>query len=243
MSRKISVEETKIIYDALMSEEDHYKVKSGWHGWEGNFHRYRCFLLGNVFREAGANAHTLILDIGSGPSLLGEIFKPEGCPQITALDISKFNIERGSKLYPHIHFQLDDAQDPNIKGQWDILFAGEIIEHLEIPRLALEKWTALLREGGHLILTTPNALALRPTAEHISLLKTWQVRKILEELGYEEVKVIGIDLFVPFLIKLSRVFKGTPGFWDAIFQTTMRISYRYPNLARDVVYVYRKKDS
>jgi 2-polyprenyl-3-methyl-5-hydroxy-6-metoxy-1,4-benzoquinol methylase len=243
MTRKTSVEETKKIYDALMSDEDHYKIKSGWHSWEGSFHRYRCNLLRDVFREVGTNEKTQILDVGSGLSLLGELFEPEECPQVTAIDISKYNIERGSKLYPHIHFQIDDVQDPSIKGQWDILFAGEIIEHVEIPRLALEKWTALLREGGHLIMTTPNALVSMPTAEHISLMKTWQVRDLLDGLGYEEVKVIGIDLFVPLACRLSRVVKGIPKFWDAFFQKTMRMPYHYPNLARDVVYVFKRKVS
>jgi 2-polyprenyl-3-methyl-5-hydroxy-6-metoxy-1,4-benzoquinol methylase len=243
MTRKTSVEETRRIYDALMSDEDHYKVKSGWHGWEGNFHRYRCNLLRDVFKEVGVASQTQILDVGSGLSLLGEIFEPEGCPQITAIDISKYNVERGSKMYPHIRFQLDDAQDPAIKGQWDILFAGEIIEHVEVPRLALEKWTALLREGGYLIMTTPNALVSMPTAEHISLMKTWQVRELLEALGYQEVKIIGVDLFVPLLARLSRAMKWIPRFWDAVFYTTMRIPYRRPNLARDVVYVFRKKSS
>jgi 2-polyprenyl-3-methyl-5-hydroxy-6-metoxy-1,4-benzoquinol methylase len=232
--------EKQQMYDALMSQEDHYKVEAQWHGWAGNFHRYRCQLIGDVLRGIGFDAETGVLDIGSGPSLLGEIFSPEESPRITAIDISEVNVTKGRERYPHITFAIDDAQTPHLEGQWDIVFAGEIIEHLESPQQALENWTALLKPGGTLVITTPNSLVSPRTKEHISLLKTWQLKRMLEALNYEKIDIIGIDLFVPMLGRIGRVIQRWPKLSDAIFQTTMRIPYHSPNFARDIMYVYRK---
>jgi len=37
------------LYNRLFKNEDHYGVKENWHGWAGNFHRYRIKVLRNLF--------------------------------------------------------------------------------------------------------------------------------------------------------------------------------------------------
>jgi len=126
------------LYNRLFEDEDHYGVKKYWHGWAGNFHRYRIKVLRNIFKNTlKCKKETQILDIGSNVSIFGEIFKPDDCPKITALEISTIVIEKAKKINPHIKFITGDAQDPRLEGKWDILFAGEVIEHLPNPRKAL----------------------------------------------------------------------------------------------------------
>lgn len=50
-----------------------------------------------------------------------------------------------------------DAQGFEVDGTFDVVFAGELIEHLDNFRGFLQSVKAHLKEGGLLIITTPNA--------------------------------------------------------------------------------------
>lgn len=163
--------EVKNFYDQLMEDDDHYGVTSHHNGWAGNFHRYRLDFLRQIFiNDLNVTKETEILDVGSSMSILAQIFSIEECPQITAFDISKIIIEKAKKKAPHINFSVDNAQNPTIKGEWDILHAGEIIEHLPNPKEALKNWNKLIKKDGLLVLSTPNGTVSRKTEEHIFLL-------------------------------------------------------------------------
>lgn len=236
---------TQRFYNRLFEDEDHYGVKEYWHGWAGNFHRYRIKLLKNTFvNTLRCQRSTQILDIGSGPSLFGEIFKPEECPQVTAIDISTVVIQRAKKIYPHINYLVDDAQDPRLQGKWDVLHAGEIIEHLPHPKEALLKWNNLLKHGGWLVISTPNRYFCRKTEEHISLLTISEMKKMISQLDFKIIEMIGIDIFIPFLDrflhKLAKYLPKISPVSDRIFQIKMKSTFRLPWLARDIIYVARK---
>lgn len=236
---------TQRFYDYLFENDDHYGVKEYWHGWAGNFHRYRIKLLKNIFVDIlKCQKETKVLDIGSNISLFGQIFKPEDCPRVTAFDISSIVVRKAKKIYPHIKYIVDDAQNPSLKGKWNILFAGEIIEHLPYPKEALLKWNDLLKQGGCLVLSTPNRYFSWPNQEHISLLTTKQVKKMLKELNFETIQIIGIDIFNPLLDHfLNKIVKHVPkisSLCDGIFQIKMHLTFKLPWLAHDIIYVARK---
>ena len=52
--------------------------------------------------------------------------------------------------------------------QFDVIFAGDLIEHLPNPGLFLDRVRAHLKPGGRLILTTPNCFNLFSIAEKFS---------------------------------------------------------------------------
>jgi SAM-dependent methyltransferase len=237
--------DTQRFYNRLLEDEDHYGVKEHWHGWAGNFHRYRIKVLRNIFvNTLKCRKETQILDIGSNISMLGEIFKPDDCPKITAFDISTIVIQKAKKINPYIKFVVDNAQSPSITGKWDILFAGEIIEHLPRPKEALLKWNDLLKEGGYLVISTPNRLFSRKTEEHISLFSVNEMNKILRELNFEVIQIIGIDIFNPpldhFLNKVAKYVPKISQICDRIFQIKMRLAFKLPWLARDIVFIAKK---
>jgi len=55
--------------------------------------------------------------------------------------------------------RFGDAETFRIDEQFDVVFAGEIIEHLDCFKGLFETARAHLKEGGVLVLTTPNAFA------------------------------------------------------------------------------------
>jgi 2-polyprenyl-3-methyl-5-hydroxy-6-metoxy-1,4-benzoquinol methylase len=53
--------------------------------------------------------------------------------------------------------RLADARDFDLQRQFDVVFAGELIEHLDDVRGFLTSVARHLKPGGRLVLTTPNA--------------------------------------------------------------------------------------
>ncbi len=244
-NNKENFEKSQRLYNSFFKNEDHYGVREYWHGWAGNFHRYRIKILKDIFiNTLKCGKETEILDIGSNVSLFGQIFKAEECPQVTAFDISSISVQKARKIHPHIKCIVGDAQSPSLKGKWDILFASEIIEHLANPKKALSKWNNLLKENGYLVLSTPNRYFSRENQEHISLLTINQVKKILKELNFEIIKIIGIDTYNPpldyFLNKITKYIPKVSLLCDKIFQVKMRLTFKLPWLAYDIIYVAKK---
>ena len=93
-----------------------------------------------------------------------------------------------------------DAQDlPTSMGKFDVIVAGELIEHLENPGLFLRSDRQLLRGRGRLILTTPNVLGLRfwllhgvlkkkePWPEHVCYFTPTAITQLLEREGFSNI--------------------------------------------------------
>jgi len=211
-----------------------------WNGWLGNFHRYRRKKIKELLIEIGVNKNTTVLELGCGTSLLGEMFEKDEIPKILASDISKERIELGKKKYPYINFLVDDALNTKIKGKFDVIFASEIIEHLKDPYLAVKNWKKLMKPGSYLIITTPNRTWSFSKTEqaHISLMNIKQVKDILKKLDFKIIKIKGIDIFIPFLNRM-RFLKKIPSLSNLIYQTTMRLPYNTPFLARNIIYIAR----
>ncbi len=94
---------------------------------------------------------------------------------------------------------VERLQEVDLKETFDVIVAGELIEHLENPGLFLEGVKNFLREDSILIITTPNAFGetyqkmynRKPEAEwvneeHVTWYSSYTLQRILERCGYEE---------------------------------------------------------
>jgi SAM-dependent methyltransferase len=91
-----------------------------------------------------------ILDVGGNKGTerwLRHVF-PDA--KVTVLNNSEHQIASCS------HIIQKDAQDFKVDEKYDLIFAGEIIEHLYNPDGLIASCLLALRPGGYLVLTTPN---------------------------------------------------------------------------------------
>ncbi len=66
------------------------------------------------------------------------------------------------------HYIQSSAEDFYFPVKFDVIFAGDLIEHLSNPGLFLESCRRNLKEDGRLVLTTPNTFNLFNITEKIT---------------------------------------------------------------------------
>ena len=99
-----------------------------------------------------------ILDVGPSYEsvLLRETFPEAQVNTLGWLD-SRFPMREGER---HTEFDLNDSDYPELEHH-DVVVCCEVIEHLYVAPVPVLRFLASgLRDGGHLILQTPNATAL-----------------------------------------------------------------------------------
>src|SRR3989344_7621255 len=85
-------------------------------------------------------------------------FLRQNAKHVVGIDILKKDIEILKKQGYDVYCQ--NAETFKLNKKFDVIFAGELIEHLSNPGLFLEKCKFHLKKDGFLIITTPNAFCL-----------------------------------------------------------------------------------
>jgi SAM-dependent methyltransferase len=77
--------------------------------------------------------------------------------------------ERRTQRMPYRNFNVEEDRFPYDDGSFDVVIFAEIIEHLVAdPSRALREIRRVLRPGGALVLTTPNAARLENVAKMVA---------------------------------------------------------------------------
>jgi 2-polyprenyl-3-methyl-5-hydroxy-6-metoxy-1,4-benzoquinol methylase len=152
-------------------------------------------------REPGGR----VLDYGAGTGNLSlALFESRRFDEIVAADLWP----RPPGLARAVEWLSQDLNQPLAlpDGSIDALFSIEVIEHLENPRAIARDWFRLLKPGGRLLFTTPNAdswrslvtLALKGHHQeftdenypaHITALVGTDLKRILAEAGFTSVEI------------------------------------------------------
>jgi SAM-dependent methyltransferase len=73
------------------------------------------------------------------------------------VDLSQVAIEKARQRYRHVEFIAADIMNWDCpRDSFDLVVSHEVLEHIEQQEAYLEKAHGLLKQGGFLILTTPN---------------------------------------------------------------------------------------
>jgi len=73
-----------------------------------------------------------------------------------------------NRLRDPVFYKKGNAENFDFNVKFDIIFAGDLIEHLSNPGLFLESCARNLKDDGRLIITTPNCFSLFSLVEKIT---------------------------------------------------------------------------
>jgi SAM-dependent methyltransferase len=147
-----------------------------------------------------------VLDLGCGDGAFAAELAGAGA-QPVGVDVSEEAVRRARAAQPNIDFHLVEAGAPLPfeDASFDVVWAGEVIEHVLDVAGLLSEVRRVLRPEGRLLVTTPNhpplralALALSPRrfarhfdprSQHVRFLTGGTLRELLEDLGFADVKI------------------------------------------------------
>lgn len=144
-----------------------------------------------------------VLDIGfSGQGIQeGNEEWPHSLLKKYAAEVYGVDLELGDKYADNSQYQAASAETFSFPVTFDLIFAGDLIEHLSNPGLFLENCKKHLAPGGRLLITTPSAFNLfnltekftkqEPTvnADHTCYFNSKTLKRLLEKNGMEAVEV------------------------------------------------------
>lgn len=126
-----------------------------------------------------------VLDVGCGKGDLDFVLAQKyPAWHITGVELDKVKftdacIIKKSFNQENVTFLNEDLLKISGTGEYDIIICSDVLEQIEDDDQAVEKFSELLKEDGHLILTTPSI----PQRKHLGLVK-WRERKNGIDMSY-----------------------------------------------------------
>jgi ubiquinone biosynthesis O-methyltransferase len=195
-----------------MSGESEYSYEDGAATHSGSYlHRHVLDVLAGL-RSGGAKR---VLDLGCGNGYFAKEMARIGF-EVVAIDSSTSGIELAQREASPVRFEVASVYDDIVRnyGRFDAVVSTEVVEHLYDPRTFVRNAFTALEEGGTLVLSTPyhgylKNLALAITGKmdghftalwdhgHIKFFSRSTMTQLLEEAGFESVKIRGLGRIPP----------------------------------------------
>lgn len=97
-----------------------------------------------------------VLDLGCSSGALGAALKArDGC-EVVGVERDPAYAERAAARLDAVHVGDLDSFDLTALGRFDVVIAGDVLEHLVDPWRVLASATALLEPGGTVVVSLPN---------------------------------------------------------------------------------------
>jgi len=168
-----------------------------------------AFLLGHAGASgAGRSQPRQVLDVGCGEGRFAEELARRGFA-VVGVDVAQEPLRRARAREPALDLRIVPAEGPwpLADASFDLVWAGETIEHVADTVGWLSQVRRVLRPGGRLLLSTPAhgrltmlALALsgsrfdshfEPRADHLRFYSHRTLARLLAEFGFEDIDVRG----------------------------------------------------
>jgi 2-polyprenyl-3-methyl-5-hydroxy-6-metoxy-1,4-benzoquinol methylase len=162
----------------------------------------RSFLLEHVAKGER------VLDVGCGEGrFAGELL--DAGAQVLGIDVAEEPLRRARERRPELDVQLVPEAGPwqLEDSSFDVIWAGEVIEHVADTSTWLSEARRVLRSGGSLVLSTPaherlvllaTALSRRafarhfePRGEHLRFYSRDTLTQLLGDFGFQQISVRG----------------------------------------------------
>jgi 2-polyprenyl-3-methyl-5-hydroxy-6-metoxy-1,4-benzoquinol methylase len=185
----------------------------------------QSFALRRAFLLERIAAGERVLDVGCGEGVFSAELSGAGA-QVVGIDVAERPLRRGRARHPGTDLRLvpADGRWPLEDAIFDVVWAGEVIEHVADTAGWLSEIRRVLRPGGRLLLSTPDhgpILILRmalwppafeahfdPLADHLRFYTRRALRRLLQEFGFDA-------------IEISRT-GGTPGARQLLLASALR---------------------
>jgi 2-polyprenyl-6-hydroxyphenyl methylase/3-demethylubiquinone-9 3-methyltransferase len=164
------------------------------------------FALRSHFVRERVRAGERVLDVGCGEGRFAAELTRGGAT-VVGIDVAEEPLRRARELHPQLDLRLVDDE-----GGWeladasfDVVWAGEVIEHVADTAAWLSELRRVMRPGGRLLLSTPAhgrlamlrlALSRRafaahfdPRGEHLRFYARETLTELLEDFRFQEVEV------------------------------------------------------
>jgi 2-polyprenyl-3-methyl-5-hydroxy-6-metoxy-1,4-benzoquinol methylase len=167
-----------------------------------DFARRRRFLLEHV------SPGLRVLDVGCGEGSFTAALAAAGARAV-GLDVAEEPLRRARGRHPELELRLiaESGEWPASDASFDVVWAGEVIEHVADTAAWLSQLRRVLRSGGSLVLSTPanggagllaaalsrRAFARRfdPCGEHLRFYSRATLTRLIEDFGFQGVSVRG----------------------------------------------------
>ena len=110
-----------------------------------------------------------LLELGLGHGITATTFSPHFKRHVV-LDASPAVISNFQKRYPDAKIDIIECYFENFETEerFDIIVLGYILEHVDDPKLILEKFKKFLKPSGRIFITVPNAEVLNRKLGHLA---------------------------------------------------------------------------
>ena len=166
--------------------------------------------------------NTKVLDVGCASGYIAFRLKKKGC-YVVGTDIDKKYLEEAKKYCDEV-FLLDISKD-KIKGKFDVIILGDIIEHIANSGGVLEKLRNNLNENGRIIVSVPNIVNIYP-----------RIKILFGRFDYEEKGIFDKTHLRFFTIKtLKRLIKNKKYQITSMHFTPLPIYLILPNAPKTIL--------
>lgn len=157
-----------------------------------------------------------IIDLGCLDSRIYSLLKkrlPYVKIDYLGVDIAAKAVEDMQKIYPdetYAKFQVLDVYNTGLPSEsFDYAVLGELIEHLEEPKKAVDEAMRILRKGGTLALSTPLEEAVEPGAvdkdRHLWSFNANDIIELLGGHGSVRMMTLGSEYFPKYIYHFPTV--------------------------------------
>jgi 2-polyprenyl-3-methyl-5-hydroxy-6-metoxy-1,4-benzoquinol methylase len=147
-----------------------------------------------------------VLDVGCAEGAFAIELARAGA-DVVAIDVAAEPLRRARASAPELDLRLveEDAPWPLKDASFDVVWAGEVIEHVRDTAAWLSEVRRVLRSGGRLLLTTPAngrramlsaalsrasfAARFDPLSDHLRFYSRATLSGLLREFGFESIEV------------------------------------------------------
>jgi SAM-dependent methyltransferase len=150
-----------------------------------------------VARGLLATARAVALDVGCGNGFLRSL----GFTDAIGMDI---------RSSPAVTVRASGENLPFRDQIFDLVFAGEVLEHLNEPGKALNEWSRVLRTGGRLCLSTPNGRLVKLKGNHPEHKHLFTAKDLETSLSRRGIKRIKVRTIYFGLVSGRRLFEFLP---------------------------------